>query len=305
MFQQILVGCDRGPGTADALQLAAELAQLDDATELLLVHAYPPAPTRFGRRGKEEELDDALHGEGMELLERLRERLPEELRGRVELLSLPVASPAYALHDVASGRNADLIVVGPAQHGPVGRLLLGSESVGIVHGAPCPVAIPPRSHGHHGHAGDATRAIAPIGVGYDGSSVSDEAAELAARLAVAQGRSLDVIGVAEIVAWPPTPGAIAPVPVDPLVVERQVQELLDERIASLPEAARPRAIAVHGSAVDELVERSSELHLLVVGSRDYGPLRHVLLGSVSRPVLDGANCPVLVVPRSVVPDEAA
>jgi nucleotide-binding universal stress UspA family protein len=304
VFQQILVGCDHGPGTVDAVRLATELALLGDATELVLVHAYPPAPTRFGRRGKEEELDSALHGEGMELLERLRDELPSELHARTELLSLPVSSPAYALHDLASGRDADLIVVGPAQHGPVGRLLLGSESVGIVHGAPCPVAIPPRSHGQ-AHSADATRAIGAIGVGYDGSDVSDEAAALAAKLAIAQGRALEVIGVAEIIVWPPTPGGVAPVPVDPLLLERQVGELLDERIATLPAEARARAVALHGSAVDALVERSTELHLLVVGSRDYGPLRHVLLGSVSRPVLDRANCPVLVVPRSIEPDVAA
>lgn len=77
MFQQILVGCDHGSGTADALRLATEFAELDDSCELVLVHAYAPNATRFGRRGRKEELNDALHGEGMALLEELRNTLPD------------------------------------------------------------------------------------------------------------------------------------------------------------------------------------------------------------------------------------
>ncbi len=37
--------------------------------------------------------------------------------------------------------------------------------------------------------------------------------------------------------------------------------------------------------------------ILVVGSRGYGPLRRVLLGSVSTQLVKSAPCPVLVVPR--------
>jgi nucleotide-binding universal stress UspA family protein len=302
VFQQILVGCDDGPGTTDALLLATELASLRDDTELVLVHAYAPNATRFGRRGKAEELDDALHGEGMQLLERLKGGLPAELQERVELLSLPVSSPAYALHDLAEGRDADLIVIGPAQHGALGRLLLGSESTGILHGAPCPVALPPRTEGH-AHSADATRAIAAIGVGYDGSRVADRAVDLAARLAVREDRPLDVIGVADFLPPAPTsdgfggPAPIQPPPMDPDDVDAEVQALLEERVSSLPDGARGRPVTLHGDAADRLADRSAELHLLVVGSRDHGPVGHVLLGSVSRRVLDDARCPVIVVPR--------
>ena len=51
-------------------------------------------------------------------------------------------------------------------------------------------------------------------------------------------------------------------------------------------------------AADELVERSRELDLLVVGSRGYGPVRHALLGSVTQKLMKAAACPVLVVPRA-------
>lgn len=302
MFQQILVGCDDGPGTLDALRLAAELAGLRDDTALTLVHAYVPNAARFGRRGRAEELDDALHGEGMKLLETLRDRLPAALADRAELLSLPVSSPAFALHDLATGRDADLIVVGPASHGAIGRLVLGSDSSGILNGAPCPVAIPARTEGH-AHAADATREVGPIGVGYDGSGVADAAAEFAARLAIAQDRPLDVLGVADfVVPTPPTdgfggPAPLQPPPADPEVVDTEVQALLEERVASLPAGVRARPVALHGEAAATLADRSGELHLLVVGSRDHGPVETILLGSTSRPVVDRARCPVIVVPR--------
>ena len=39
--------------------------------------------------------------------------------------------------------------------------------------------------------------------------------------------------------------------------------------------------------------------LLVVGSRGYGPLRRVLLGSVSTELVRSAPCPLIVTPRGM------
>jgi nucleotide-binding universal stress UspA family protein len=36
---------------------------------------------------------------------------------------------------------------------------------------------------------------------------------------------------------------------------------------------------------------------MVIGSRGFGPVRTVIMGSVSRHVIDHAPCPVIVVPR--------
>ena len=53
-----------------------------------------------------------------------------------------------------------------------------------------------------------------------------------------------------------------------------------------------------GNPADVLRERSADVDLLVLGSRGYGPLRRVFLGSVSSKVLHGSQCPVLITPRS-------
>jgi nucleotide-binding universal stress UspA family protein len=43
----------------------------------------------------------------------------------------------------------------------------------------------------------------------------------------------------------------------------------------------------------------------VLGSRGYGPLRSVILGSVSAAAVEGAACPIVVTPRvdSAMADE--
>ena len=53
-----------------------------------------------------------------------------------------------------------------------------------------------------------------------------------------------------------------------------------------------------GYAADELAEASTELDLLVLGSRSYGPVRRVILGGTSVKVMRSSACPVVVVPKS-------
>jgi nucleotide-binding universal stress UspA family protein len=109
-----------------------------------------------------------------------------------------------------------------------------------------------------GFAGRGRLQIERIGVGYDGRTESSHARTAAAALAEQLGASLEPITVTE--------GA-GTEPADP------------------------------SDAAEVLVKRSGELDLLVVGSRGYGPVRHALLGSVTRKLMQAAACPVLVVPR--------
>ena len=52
-----------------------------------------------------------------------------------------------------------------------------------------------------------------------------------------------------------------------------------------------------GSPADEIIDAAKELgaDLIVIGSRGWGEIRSVLLGSVSERVLHLAHCPVLIV----------
>ena len=72
-----------------------------------------------------------------------------------------------------------------------------------------------------------------------------------------------------------------------------------DAVASIDEGLTVKTRVLDGPAVDMLAEESRSLDLLVVGSRRYGPVRTVLLGSVSAGRVDQASCSVVVVPRGV------
>ena len=52
-----------------------------------------------------------------------------------------VGEPADGLVEAATSRGADLLVVGRRDHGALERLVLGSVSTKVLHGAPCDVLV--------------------------------------------------------------------------------------------------------------------------------------------------------------------
>ena len=76
-----------------------------------------------------------------------------------------------------------------------------------------------------------------------------------------------------------------------------MRERLDKAVASVPDDVRVEAELIEGHADAALADIGREDGLLVLGSRAYGPLRRVLLGSVSTALVRSAPCPVIVHPR--------
>jgi nucleotide-binding universal stress UspA family protein len=58
-----------------------------------------------------------------------------------------------------------------------------------------------------------------------------------------------------------------------------------------------RSVLARGEPAEVLLEQSRQLDLLVAGSRGYGPLGAVLLGSTTRELMHGSGCPAIIVPR--------
>jgi nucleotide-binding universal stress UspA family protein len=77
----------------------------------------------------------------------------------------------------------------------------------------------------------------------------------------------------------------------------EAEQALRAAVAELGDDVATEADAFVGDAAEILIELSEQLDLLVCGSRGYGPLRAVVLGSVSRRVAGDARCPVIVLPR--------
>lgn len=83
-----------------------------------------------------------------------------------------------------------------------------------------------------------------------------------------------------------------------LLLKEDARAVLDQ--AEEPVRAEHPDLEIHhvvrlGDAREILLETSAEARLLVVGTRGLGPLRHLLLGSVSSAMVKHAACPVVVV----------
>jgi nucleotide-binding universal stress UspA family protein len=76
-----------------------------------------------------------------------------------------------------------------------------------------------------------------------------------------------------------------------------LEQRLAQATSAVPDGLRAEAALLDGDPVEALVAESETLDLLVAGSRGYGPVRAVLLGSVSRALVRGAASPVVVSPR--------
>ncbi len=291
-YRRLIVGYDGSDQAEDALAFARMLAGALGAT-LTLVEVMPylpllseisivPPTTLAAQRD--------LTGERLERLARSLD---------VEAEAVESNSPARGLHGVAEQLKADLIVVGSSHRGRIGRVLAGSVGRSLLNGSPCAVAVAPR--GYRRHPDYAPRSI---GVGFDASPEAKNALDGAAALALGTGASLRAVLVVPPVNYGYGPvWAVAGPDLQRMRVE-QAQEHLEAALASLPERLNAEGRVVEGSPVSALVEEAERgLDLLVLGSRGYGRVRGVLLGSVAAELIGTAPCPVVVVPRGAQLDD--
>ena len=287
MLAKIIVGFEGDETCADALALAADLARTFDS-ELLVAHVFDDLVSKVS-----DEAAAAVAGHVHEVFARAAAGLDHAVRAR--MVELPGESPARELLALAERERADLIVVGSRRLGPLQTITLGSVSDSVLRDAPCAVAVPPRGH---------SRAAQParrIGVGWVPTSEADAALRFANALAAETGATLNVVttvGVREAV---PIVGTTV------LVYDRFLEDICREAKREVEAAVEALADKVPltvdaeiGDAAAMLVSRSAELDLIVLGSRSYGPIRRVVLGSVSLRVLRQAACPVIVLPRTSV-----
>jgi nucleotide-binding universal stress UspA family protein len=215
-----------------------------------------------------------------------------------ECRKLQSTSAARALHEEAEAEDAGLLVVGSSRRGPLGRVVPGSTAARLLRGAPCPVAVVPRGWTARG-------VIATIGVAYTDSDEARAAlrgAYALARRAGATLRALTVVRPEALYARTEPHTAIRP-GVDLTAVEGEArveaEASLRAVVAELGDDVTVEVDAFIGEPADILIDLSERLDLLICGSRGYGPLRAVMLGSVTRRVVAKAHCPVVVLPRGV------
>jgi nucleotide-binding universal stress UspA family protein len=276
MFEHAIVGVDGRPTGRDAIALASRLVSQGGRLTLANVHAGELRPVSVATPAMVADEREASH----ELLEREREQAEVE----AELVSFIAPSPGRGLHDLAEERGADLLVVGSSSRGVLGRAMLGDDTRASLNGAPCAVAIAARGYAEH------PQPLARVGVGYDDSQES-RTALAAAREVAAQHRAkllaLEVVSVPTYSFTGLAPPALGET-IDVLVTEAK------ERMGALEDV---EGRAVYGLPGEELAEFGDSVDLLVVGSRNYGPLRRLMVGSTSDYLQRHARSSLLVLPR--------
>jgi nucleotide-binding universal stress UspA family protein len=279
MFGNVIVGVDGSPTGRDAIRLGVALCERN--ARLTLAHVYGGVPTHG--RPTQVAPADAARTDAEHLLESERQAAAVT----AELVSVCAASVGRGLHMLAEQHEAELIVVGSHSRGLAGRVLVGDDTSASLGGAPCAVAVAPR--GFTPRSGGFLR----VGVGYDFSPESHAALELARKLAARDGAKLSALYVVSLPAW----GYIAPMPANWGEIVEDDRRAAETKVTKLEGVD---ATAVYGIAGEELAAFGERVDLLVVGSRNYGPLRRLVLGSTSHGLARHARCALLVLPRTAV-----
>ena len=276
MFENVIVGVDGSPNGRDAIALASRLTDRDGRMTLVHVHSGLLRPSVAVT------LRPAL--EDAEASIRLLERERAETGIDAEIASVVAPSAGRGLHEQAERQRADLIVVGSTSRGLLGRVFAGDDARAALNGAPCAIAISARLFAAQ------DRPFERIGVGYDETPESDAALAAAREIAAASGARLHALQAVSLPVYAYNSLVIG-------VVTEEMLEDANARLAALPDVD---GHAVSGYSGEELAVFSATLDLLVVGSRSYGPVRRLVLGSTSHYLERFARCSLLVLPRTAV-----
>ncbi|NQD57107.1 universal stress protein [Pseudomonas sp. CM25] len=288
-LKHILVATDLSPFARNAAERAAVLSQAQQAP-LDLLYIANPAP--FERLKQLVVPDD-------DLLQRVRDSAGEKLRAQAAMLfqrydiaaGVQVANGSVTteISRVVQDKGSDLLVCGAKGQGVGRRLLLGSTVHKMLDRMPCPLLVVKQA------PRDAYRTVL---VPVDFSPASQRAIELAK--AIAPQAEIILLHVYEA----PFESSIrfAHIDHDTLTHYRNViRKDAVKQLAALSEiagVADARQIVLHGDPGWRIAEQelALECDLIVVGKQGESALEALLVGSVTKHVLNESQCDVLVSP---------
>jgi nucleotide-binding universal stress UspA family protein len=283
----IAAAVDGYPEGRDAAALGALLARATGG-ELLLVAVHPEPlvvlPPELGW--------SAMRHQAEAVLRQTRDELAPGARAVVETdWSVP-----RALERVVAREHRNLLVLGSSRHGRDGGVRIGGRTRQLLCHLGCALAVAPR-----GFSRRSGLRLVRTGVGYDGSPESRAALALAASIAGPVGAGLSVTGVIDeripALGW----SNIGREQVSAMwseALEREVELLrVEAQRAADATGAEIEVDVRRGNPIHALRELSERVDLLVIGSRRWGSVARLLLGSTGEALLHDAACPVLVVPR--------
>ena len=284
----MIVGVDGSEGSIEALRWAAHEAARRKWPLHVMTCAQLPISIEAGMVGA-----GAFAGSSMDTIVHDQEQINQRAvdLARSFGLGLEVSgetvlgAPGYAL--VSASHEDDLVVVGATSH--PGRLadMLGSVSTVVAHRAKGPVAV---VHGSDRHDESVNRIV----VGVDGSQGSEDALMWAVEEALRSGAELVLVH-----GWVyPYLGARTgrTEPRDEMRLDAmRTLEASAQRVHEVAPTVHCHSIISEDSPAKALIDAAADADLLVVGSRGHGGFAALVLGSVSRTVLQHSPRPVVVV----------
>lgn len=292
---KILIGVDGSETSFDGVRLAARL--VDPARDRVAIY-FSPLELEKRLPGRPRTIVD---GAAAALFEEASGLLPGGFARDPEMICSSKAA-AVGLLESAAEWKADLLVVGARGHGSLERLLLGSVSRAVVHGATLPVLVarsavthaPLRVLACHHSASAAVVAQTVDGIRWPADTVGS------------------VIGVTESLLVGPVPDWVRKRVRDPdaAAMAQAWQREHDDEVAtltgrlaafrdSLPAPFHGREpIVAEGNPAERILDRarSDGIDLIVLGRTPTDALSRWLLGSTSEAVLSQAAASVLLVP---------
>jgi len=282
----IVVGVDESSAAEVAVRWAALDAELRKIP-LTLVHAISPEFVPLPNMQLPPGLRQWQHDRGRRLIDDATKVVEKTCQygGPAEIRSEVMPSSAVrALVDLS--KDAELVVSGSRGSGQWPGRYMGSVSTGLLRYAHCPVAIV-----HDDDMALSYPSHAPVLVGIDGSSASEFATATAFDEAARRN-----VGLIAVHAW--SDADVSDWPEIDWPAERSAAEaILAERLAGwaerYPDVEIDRAVVCDRPA-RQLVQRSEDAQLVVVGSRGRGGFAGMLVGSVGETVAQMARVPVIV-----------
>ncbi|MGO9929377.1 MAG: universal stress protein [Mycobacterium sp.] len=287
----IVVGIDDSPAARVAVQWAARDAELRNVP-LTLVHAVSPEVSTWLKTPMPAGVMRWQQDHGRRLVDGALKVVEEACgHGGPAGVQTEILTSAAVPTLIDLSKDVEMVVTGSQGSGRWPGRLLGSVSSALLRHAHCPVAIV-----HDEDASTPYPAQTPVLVGIDGSPAS----ELATGIAFDEA-SRRRVGLIALHAWSDLDVSEWP-GIDWPATQSMAEEVLSERLAGwqeqYPDVQVSRTV-VQAQPARELVQRSQEAQLIVVGSRGRGGFAEMLVGSVGETVAQMARVPVIVARESV------
>jgi len=290
----LVVGYSSARGDRSPLDLGATLAR-SIGTDLLVVTIVPaPWPTPISG-GADREYAAWSRAEGERAVEDARALLGDgDDAVPTRVVAVPGRSVVATLEEQAKQTGAGMVVVGSAEHGEMGRVVVGSTANRLLHSSPIPVAVAPRGF-RVPTGGRVTR----VTCSFRADAASRSALEQAAQICRETGASLRVatFGVLGATMYPPE-----------VLGEQQILTTFVEEtrkaqvaaVAALPSGGEGVEMAVAtGRDWPEVLGQLDwgDSDVLVVGSSPTGLLSQVFIGTNATRIVRHSQVPAIVVPH--------